>query len=286
MRLAQRKRHRRFALALPLVVVACMAAACGSGGPAGGGDGSSGGPINELVVAAASDLRPVFDELARGHEADTGTRVTLVYGSSGLLARQAIEGAPFDVFASADTARAEAVASALPGDRSPPVPFATGRLVLVGAGPDASLADLVSPAFGLIAIANPEHAPYGRAAEEALRAAGVWEALTDRLVLADNVAAATQLVVGGDVDAGVVARSLVEPGDPAGLVMISETAHAPIRQSLVVLVPDTAATRARRAAAEAFVARVLSLEGRALLEARGFALPPAPDAGSPKVGGG
>jgi molybdate transport system substrate-binding protein len=264
-----------------LTLLALVAPACGLARPAADGDGEGDGIVDELVVAAASDLRPVFDELARRHETETGVRVTLVYGSSGLLARQALQGAPFDVFASADMERADTVAAARLGNTAAPVPFATGRLVLVGAGPDASLADLVAPGLGLVAIANPEHAPYGRAAEEALRAAGAWDALADRIVLADNVAAATQLVIGGDVDVAVVARSLVEPDAPGGVVLIPEAAHAPIHQSVVVLVPDAPAARARRSAADAFVARVLSPEGRALLEARGFVLPSASDLDAP-----
>jgi molybdate transport system substrate-binding protein len=266
------------AAALVALIVVVAAAACG-GDPA---RNASGDQPAEIVVAAASDLRPVFDELARAHEQDTGVRVALVYGSSGMLARQALAGAPFDVFASADVARAEAVAAARPGDGAPPVPFAVGQLVLVGRGDAAALKDLADASSGLVAIANPEHAPYGRAAEEALRAAGVWEALRDRLVLADNVADAARLYAAGEVDAALVARSLVDPGAGGGVTVVPDNLHDPIRQSLVVLVAADAPTRP---AAEAFADRVLGDQGRRLLAARGFVLPTMGD-GIPTTGGG
>jgi molybdate transport system substrate-binding protein len=256
-------------LSAAVVVLALVAGACTGSSPGANGDD---GPVDELVVAAASDLRPVFDELARRHETATGVRVSVVYGSSGLLARQALQGAPFDVFASADTARAGEVAADRPGDGTTPTPFATGRLVLVGAGDGAGITDLAAPDAGLVAIANPEHAPYGQAAEEALRAAGVWDAIQDRLVLADNVADAARLVVAGEVDAALVAASLVEPDAPGGAATVPDALHTPIRQSLLVLVP-AAPSSARRRAAEEFVARVLSPGGRELLAARGFSLP-------------
>jgi molybdate transport system substrate-binding protein len=264
-----------------LVAALALMAACGGGQ----GAGDAGRP-DELVVAAASDLRPVFDELARRHEDATEVRVVLVYGSSGLLARQALAGAPFEVFASADQVRAEEVASRRPGDGTTATAFATGRLVVLGLGPAATLEALNATTAGLIAIANPEHAPYGRAAEEALRATGVWAAVQDRLVLADNVADAARLYFAGEVDAAIVARSLVEPADLGAVASVAEELHAPIRQSLVVLVPAADGGPPSRRAALAFVDRVLGDEGRQLLEARGFIVPSAPDDGAPAAGGG
>ena len=171
-------------------------------------------PCGTVTVAAASDLTYAMNEIAANFEKATGCTVRLSMGSSGNFLTQIENGAPFDVFFSADIAypkKLEAEGLAAPGST---YLYAIGKIVLwtrkdsrvdVGKG----FAALRDPAVQKIAIANPEHAPYGRAAEEALRHSGVYDAVKDRLVLGENISQAAEFVESGNADAGIVALSLV-----------------------------------------------------------------------------
>jgi molybdate transport system substrate-binding protein len=237
-------------------------------GCAGGGSERS---SDRIVVAAASDLRVAFDDLARRFTEVSGVEVAVTYGASGQLATQIEAGAPFDVFASADEAYARRMVELGRADEASFVRYATGRLVIVGLGPDATLGDLAGPGVTRIAIANPEYAPYGRAAAEAMRNAAVWEDLGGRVVQGANVADALRLVTTGEVDAAVVARSLVDADTPGGWAPVPDGLAAPLVQALVVTSPDDAANHG---AAEAFARFVQSPSGRAVLERVGFGAPP------------
>lgn len=263
--------------AVALVVLA--AAGCGdSSGAAerperGAPDARAGGEA--LVVAAAADLRPAFEALADDAEAAAGREITYVFGSSGQLAQQAREGAPIDVFASADGGYVDDVLASGRGDADTRTTYAYGRVVLwardAAWGDWDDLADLADEAgLEAFAIANPEHAPYGVAGREALEATGVWDEVADRVVYGENIADAQRLVASGNADAGIVALSLaIAAGDDGRWLLLDEDLHAPLRQDLVVLAEDPE----RAAAAEAFVDTVTSGAGREVMRDHGFLLP-------------
>src|SRR5580693_6819565 len=175
-------------------------------------------PCGEVTVAAASDLTYAMNEITASFEKETGCTVRVSFGSSGNFLTQIENGAPFDVFFSADIAypkKLEAEGLAAPGST---YLYAIGKIVLwtrKDSRVDVSkgLSVLREPAVRKIAIANPEHAPYGRAAEEALRHSGVYEAVKGRLVLGENISQAAEFVESGNADAGILALSLVvSPG--------------------------------------------------------------------------
>ena len=227
-----------------------------------------------ITVAAAADLKFALDEIVadfgRAHPDDT---VEVVYGSSGKFATQIRQGAPFDLYFSADIAypRAlEAEGLAL----GPTRPYAVGRIVLWSRTRDARalrLQDLADPALGRIAIANPRHAPYGKRAEEALRAAGVWDAVQPRLVQGENIAQTAQFVQTGNATVGIIALSLaLNPTLAAqgGHHLIDAALHAPLEQGFIL-------TRQAegKALATAFADYIGSAAARAVLVRYGFELP-------------
>ncbi|HRP97763.1 MAG TPA: molybdate ABC transporter substrate-binding protein [Rhodocyclaceae bacterium] len=228
-----------------------------------------------LTIAAASDLRYALDEVVAAFRTEhPGHAVTVIYGSSGKMTTQIVNGAPYDVFFSADIAfprRLWAEGHAA----TEPRPYATGRIVLWSTTVDASqlaLADLADARFRRIAIAQPAHAPYGQRAQEALEAAGLWEAVRPRLVFAENVAHAAQMVQSGAADIGIIALSLALFPDLArhGHHLIDGTLHAPLTQAYVVT------RRARdNAAAQAFAGYMQTEVARAVMARYGFVLPHA-----------
>lgn len=229
------------------------------------------------VVAAAADLNVALAEIAGQFTHDTGQRVDLVFGSSGTLTRQIRDGAPFELFLSADEAFVETLAAAgFTRDRG--TLYGVGRIVLfapAGSSLDpgqglAGLARLVA-AGGVrrFAIANPAHAPYGRAAEEALRKHGLWSALQPRLVLGENVAQAAQFATSGNATGGIIAYSLALAPNLQGrgrYALIPAGDHAPLRQRMVLT------SRAGPVAAR-FYDYLQTAAARAVLERYGFALP-------------
>lgn len=252
----------RIALALGLASAVLPAAANGQRPPA---------------VAAASDLNPALTEIADRFAREHGHRVDVVFGSSGTLTRQIRDGAPFELFFSADEAYIDQlIASELTRDRG--TLYAVGRIVLF-----APTGSPLVPADGLdglarllergqvtrFAIANPEHAPYGRAAEAALRARGLWEALGPRLVLGDNVSQAAQFATTGNAVGGIIAYSLVlAPGmkDRGTFRLIPDSDHPPLRQRMVLL-------KRTGPVAERFYAYLQEPEARAILQRYGFSVP-------------
>jgi len=259
----------RLLLAVGLVL-GVLGAGCGSGG----GAGSSAAPaVGEITVAAASDLRLAFEELGATFEQETGTTVTFSFGSSGQLTQQIINGAPFDVFASADVAFVDEVIAAGKADGSTKATYAFGRLVVFSAstGPDAvtTLEALTGSGVRHVAIANPDHAPYGVAAEQALRSAGVYDAVRPKLVLGENVSDTLRLATTGNADAAIVAVSLVKTSDTGTWALVDETLHDALEQALVVTGVDPAKADVSRA----FVAHVDSPAGRRVMEHHGFVLP-------------
>ncbi len=237
----------------------------------------AGAPGTAVSVAAASDL--VFC-LAALHDAFGRTPgaapVTLVTGSSGNFFAQIKHGAPFDVFLSADIDYPRALIAAGLASAPSLTPYAVGRLVLWTVRPDLDLADL--PALvrdarvKKFAIANPTHAPYGRAAAQALEKLGLTAAVAPKLVLGENIAQTAQFVQTGSADAGLVALSLVvAPAlrDRGRWVEIPAALHAPLEQAAVL----TARGAANPAAAR-YLAFLRTPAARTIFEQFGFTLPP------------
>lgn len=232
--------------------------------------------VDEIVVAGASDLRPAFEEIGRQFTARTGVKVTFSFGSSGLLARQVENGAPFDVFASADVEYVDDVLAAGVGDRTTKATYAFGRLALwVPARTQKrifNVLDLSDPSFRRIAIATPEHAPYGVAAVEALTSSKIYDLVSERLVYGENVSDAYRIATSGNADAALVSLSLVIANAAGGrYVVVPADAHEPLEQALVVT-----ATKKRAVTAKAFVSAVTGSSGRAVMRRYGFLLPGDP----------
>jgi molybdate transport system substrate-binding protein len=261
-------RTRRVGL---LVTAAIVLAGC-----AGSGASSQGPGDPRITVAAASDLRFAFEELADPFTEATGIPVTFSFGSSGLLREQVINGAPFDVFASANVDFVDDVIAAGRADPGTKADYAYGRIALWAGGgePPADVAELAAPRYRRVAVANPQHAPYGAAAVQALEAAGVLDAVEPRLVYGENISDTMRIVSSGNADVGIVALSLVVV-DGSDHVLIPEDLHQPLRQALVVTAPEE-----RREAAEAFAAHLASDAGRALMARHGFVLPGEERSGS------
>jgi molybdate transport system substrate-binding protein len=231
------------------------------------------------LVAAAADLRFALDEIAANFRRATGKDLRIVYGSSGNFRRQIAERAPYELFLSADEAYIFSLAKEgfLTDDG---VPYAVGRIALVipEGSPlklDAELVDLAAAArdgrVRRFAIANPEHAPYGRAAREALQKVHAWDALQDRLVLGENVAQATQFAVSGSAQGGIVALSLARSPELVGrarFVVIPERLHAPLVQRMAL-------TKRAQATAREFYAYLRGREARVVFDRHGFAAPAA-----------
>jgi molybdate transport system substrate-binding protein len=230
-----------------------------------------------LLVSAASNLILAFEELGTRYEQETGTPVTFNFAASGQLAQQIDQGAPVDLFLSANAAYVEDLAAkgrVLPGSVRI---YARGRLTL-WARPDSSLTvetveDLLSPEVERVAIANPEHAPYGMAAQQALQTAGVWDAIQPKLVFGENVRQALQYAETGNVDAALVPLSLSITSE-GNWNLVPEELHVPIDQALGVV-----ADSPRQDKAMNFAAFITSAQGQAILSEYGFA--PLDGGGSP-----
>jgi molybdate transport system substrate-binding protein len=233
----------------------------------------------EIRIAAAADLRFALDEIAAAfRHAHPQERVEITYGSSGKFHAQIRNGAPFDLFFSADIALPRDLAEA--GLSAGPVrPYARGRLALWSATRDASrlaVADLARPEFRRIAIANPRHAPYGARAVEALRGTRVWPAVEGRLVYGENVAQAAQFVQTGNADIGIIALSLAVTPEFAAKgrhALVPASLHQPLDQGFIIV-----RRAADNALARRFAEHFASPAAGAILARHGFELPDAPPA--------
>jgi molybdate transport system substrate-binding protein len=226
-----------------------------------------------VQVAAASDLTLAFDELGKLFEARTGQRVTFSFAASGALAKQLGQGAPFDLFAAADASFVDNAVQSGACDGKSKALYAHGHIVAwskAGGVKLASLRDLRSAEIEHIAIANPEHAPYGKAAREALVSAGLWSELEPKIVQAENVRQALQFAQTGNAEVAIVALSLVsDPKDGGQRLALDAALHRPIEQTLVVCRHGQ-----NLAGGRAFAALVESAEGQALLQRYGFGSSP------------
>jgi molybdate transport system substrate-binding protein len=222
-----------------------------------------------LIVFAAADLQFALTEIAADFAAAGHPRPTISFGSTGTFSQQIENGAPADVFFAADEralADLEAKGLLLAGTRRP---YAIGDIVLVeraGLPPVTTLSDLARPELRTVAIADPEHAPYGRAAREALVRSGAWPGVEPKLVFGENVAQAFQFVRTGNADAGIVALSVALGLPGTHYTRIAASLHDPIVQAAAVLARTRQPDLAR-----AFLAYANGPAARPILTAYGFA---------------
>lgn len=229
------------------------------------------------VVAAASDLQFALAEAAQGFTAQTGRQVKLAFGSSGNFTQQLEQGAPFQLFMSADESFVLRLAKAGRTQDQGSL-YAIGRIaLLVPPGSplkaDGSLEDLRAALkdgrLQTFAIANPKHAPYGQRAEEALRKMGLWEALQPKLVLGENVSQAAQFATSGSAQGGIIAYSLAKSPQMAhkgSFALIPAEWHSPLAQRMVLM-------KGAGPTAKAFYAFLQRPEARTIFQNHGFALP-------------
>ena len=199
-------------------------------------------PQNPLRVAAAANLQPVLPPILEQFREATGILVEASYGASAMLTAQIQNGAPFDLFLSADMGFPKRLIDAGLADATAPVAYAKGTLVLWTRKdshlPPPSLGLLRDPALKRLAIANPENAPYGRAAVATLTSLNLYEALKPRLVTAENIAQAAQFVDSGNADAGLISLSAAVTPQLASsgtYFVIPHDLYPPIEQGAVVI---------------------------------------------------
>jgi len=227
----------------------------------------------QISIAAAADLQSAMPEIAARFERETGIRVKLSFGSSGNFFAQIQNGAPYDLFLSADVDYPKKLEAAGLTETGSHYQYASGKIVLwVPSGSTVNvnrgLDVLLDPAVKKVAIANPAHAPYGRAAESALRKAGVWDRISSKLVLGENISQTAQFVQSGNADAGILALSLVlAPAmkDKGSYFLISQEWYAPLQQAAVVLKGS-----AHRESARRFLEFLKTSETQSLLREYGF----------------
>lgn len=220
------------------------------------------------LIAAAANFAEPLNRLSEAFAAATGHRIEISTGSTGTLAQQIRNGAPFTLFLAADEERPaelEAEGLTVPGTR---FTYAVGRLVLWGPDPRWLAARpataLTDPGLRHLAIANPKLAPYGRAAEETLTALGLWEAVQAKLVRGENIAQTFQFVASGNAELGFVALSQVLHRSGSRWE-VPQDLHTPIRQQVVLLQPGKGNT-----AAKAFLDFLRSEAGKAIIRDAGY----------------
>ena len=227
----------------------------------------------ELTIAAASNLTDAFAELGPRFTTKTGIRVTFSFGATADLAKQIENGAPFDVFAAADSEHVEQLEGKdllTPGSRAI---YARGRLVM-WLPPNSKLKaeriqDITAKEFERIAIAKPDVAPYGQATVESLKALGIWKDIEARVIYGQNVSQTKQYVSTGNAEVGFIPLALVKPGE-GNYLEVGDELHQPIDQAVGIVKEST-----KQGAARKFVDYLLSPEGRDLLSQKGYRLPPS-----------
>jgi molybdate transport system substrate-binding protein len=209
----------------------------------------------EIHVLAAADLQPVLPALAEAFERASGIKLVMSFGSSATLATQILNGDPADLFLAADASFPEKIVAAGLADTSEPIPYARGTLVL-WARKDSPLQPLTQDTlregkFASLAIANPDHAPYGRAAVAALTWMKIYEQLKPRFVIAENVAQTAQFVESGNAQLGLISLTLASTPhmrEVGSFLRVPPGTYPQIRQCAVVMKKS-----AHRAEAHAFL---------------------------------
>jgi len=227
---------------------------------------------SELTVSAAADLTAAFGEIGKAFERERLTRVVFNFGSTGQLAQQIEQGAPVDLFAAANISFVDDLEKKgliVPDTKAL---YAQGRIVLwtridSTLQPIERVEDLARSEVKRVAIANPDHAPYGKAAREALEHAGVWDAVAPKLVYGENISQTLQFAESGNVDAAIVALSLSVQSDGKWTLIPSEL-YSPLNQALAVIKGSRNDTAARE-----FAAFINGPLGRPIMRKYGFILP-------------
>ena len=228
--------------------------------------------VSDLTIAAAANLTDAFAEVGARFTTKTGIKVVFSFGATADLARQIENGAPFDVFAAADTEHVEQLeARGLLTPESRAI-YARGRLVM-WLPPGSTLKadrieDITAKSFERIAIAKPDVAPYGRATVESLRALGIWNEIESRVIYGQNVSQTKQYVATGNAEVAFIPLALVKIGEGRYLE-VSDELHRPIDQALGIVKDST-----KQAAARKFVDFLLSQVGRELMTEKGYRIPP------------
>jgi molybdate transport system substrate-binding protein len=246
------------------IALALFTVACHSESSAGG---------KEIAVAAAANLTEVAQILGQEFQAETGIHATFSFASTAQLTSQIENGAPFDVFLAADSTHVDELDQRALLDTGSGTVYADGILALWVPSKTSAIRrveDLALPEVRVISLAKPELAPYGQAAVETLRQAGVWDAVESKIVYAENVNAAKQYGTSGNADAVFVAYSLVLK-ETGTVIQIPESAHRPIAQKLGIVKASAHQAEARR-----FVDFTLRGKGRAMLESHGYRIPAPP----------
>lgn len=228
----------------------------------------------KITIAAAADLKFAMDEIVAAFKTtNPSDEFNVVYGSSGKFRTQIRQGAPYDLYFSADINFARELAK--DGFSASEVnAYAFGRIVLWRASMDASklsLASLADKNISRIAIANPQHAPYGKRAEEALRAAGMWERVEPKLVYGENIAHTAQFVQTGNAQVGIIALALAvnpELASKGGYWLIPDKLHEPLEQGYIVTKRAEGSVLAKR-----FAEYMGSKAARTVMSKYGFVLP-------------
>jgi molybdate transport system substrate-binding protein len=229
-------------------------------------------PLNgRLTVAAAANLTDVFSEIGQAFKARTGVEVVFSYGATAQLAQQIDNGAPFDLFAAADTKHVDDLVLTRKLVGASRRVYALGQLAVWIPSAEQNefreLKDLVAPKIRFIAIAQPELAPYGFAAVEALKNAGLWDRVQSKIVYANSVNMAKQLTTSGNAEAAFTAYSLVR-NERGTVLMVAPPLYHPLAQAMAIV-----ASSARMEEAKEFQAFLLGAEGRALLAKNGYLVP-------------
>lgn len=222
----------------------------------------------QLTVAAASDLITAFEEIGRDFEARDKIKPVFVFGSTGLLTRQIENGAPFDVFAAANESYIDQLQQKGLTVEGTKTIYGRGRITMWTMAESTlkleKIEDLANPDVHRVAIANPDHAPYGLAAREALETAGIWQTVQPKLVYGDNIRQTLQFAETGNVEVAIVAVSL-SAQNKGRCVLIPETLHKPLFQAMAVIKGTT-----NENAARSFTDFVTGSMGREILAKYGF----------------
>jgi molybdate transport system substrate-binding protein len=219
-------------------------------------------------VAAASDLAVAFKEVTAEFTRKEGIEVDVIPGSSGQLAQKIGEDAPYDVFFAANVSFVDDVIKSGDCDEASKKLYARGKIVIWSKGPvPGSLAELPATS-GKIAIANPDHAPYGKAAKQAMEAAGVWDQVKDRIVYGNNIQHTLELAQTGNAPIAIVALSLAMVDKEGSYSPIDDGLYKPLDQAVVVCKHGRA-----HAGGQKFADFVMSPAGREIMKRYGFKLP-------------
>lgn len=229
----------------------------------------------KITIAAAADLKFALDEVVTAFKKSNPTEeIEVIYGSSGKAHTQIQQGAPYDLYFSADVSYPQELIKGGFSASTEVTPYALGRIVLWSSSRDASkmtLESLTDPKIAHIAIANPKHAPYGKRAEEALRASGLWEKVEPKLIFGENITQTAQFVQTGNAEVGILALSIAmapELSSKGAHYLIPDNLHEPLNQGFIII------KRAENnKLAKQFADYMGSKDARVIMTQYGFVLP-------------